>query len=492
MNILKNAPKNIQPGKFLKGKSDGLSVVWGDGPFDVATGVAKVYYNGLGVNDKAQTLPYDSTFHPSTLIDPTSGLVKMTGNVRSDRDYGEDLDNFTFIKIYFDNGEHGVIVNIDDIPMTADVSIAAGLKSTGMYLSTGTATTSYRIIRQTDGTAFNIYNRRNSGTNSNVIQGYELYKGTDLNGVGTSGGNSIDAAYEVLSVDKEWKAELQRVNIIKEPVSPATIGLQFDAIMNTVNFIFPNSVSKSDVDELVLNRKFAFSHEYGTTSFSPYQYNRTTVISSGYHLESYTAIIENHIGALTDSGVINGQQTTLYRSAINDLRVTVNTNSIKRNETDITALKARTISETKKDVFISPAHTTNGQYVAVKLNGAGTLLVGTTQPTPAGSGAIEYAKMNIAIPIADWDKCHKVGISTSHATSVMLNLEEFIYKADLSSTVSMNQLASADGRNSARVRLFENQDTNEGRSTTTHRLEITGTVGRVYIGKVRLVNLELV
>ena len=148
--------------------------------------------------------------------------------------------------------------------------------------------------------------------------------------------------------------------------------------------------------------------------------------------------------------------------------------------------------ETKVDRFISPAHITTGQYAAVKLGGTGDLGVGTTEVTPSEAGATEYANINIAITYADWNKCYKVGISSSHATSVMLNLEEYIYKTDLNNTLTMNQIASADGRNSARVRLYENQNELGTRSTSTHRLEISGTVGRVYIGKVRLISLELV
>ena len=147
--------------------------------------------------------------------------------------------------------------------------------------------------------------------------------------------------------------------------------------------------------------------------------------------------------------------------------------------------------ETKLDRFISPAHITSGQYMAVKLGGSGDLGVGTSEVTPSEAGATEYANLNIAITYDDWNKCHKVGIGTSHATSVMLNAEEFIYKDELSSTGTENQIASADGRNSARVRLYENQNELGTASSTTHRLEIAGTVGRVYIGKVRLVNLEL-
>ena len=154
--------------------------------------------------------------------------------------------------------------------------------------------------------------------------------------------------------------------------------------------------------------------------------------------------------------------------------------------------------ETKKDVFISPAHfvpdtaESSRRYVAVKAGStAGDLDVGTSTPTPSEAGATEYLNINIAIPIADWDKCHKVGIGTSHATSVMLNAEEFIYKDEITSAGTENQLASSDGRNSARVRLYENQNQLGSSSTTTHRLEIAGTIGRVYIGKVRLVSLEL-
>ena len=176
-----------------------------------------------------------------------------------------------------------------------------------------------------------------------------------------------------------------------------------------------------------------------------------------------------------------------------------NKNLSERNTIDLRNLGAvYTPKETKKDVFISPAHLvadtaeSSRRYVAVKAGStAGDLDVGTTTPTPAEAGATEYLNINIAIPIADWDKCHKVGVGTSHATSVMLNLEEYIYKTDLNSTLTVNQIASADGRNSARVRLYENQNQLGSRSTTTHRLEITGTIGRVYIGKVRLVNLEL-
>ena len=156
-----------------------------------------------------------------------------------------------------------------------------------------------------------------------------------------------------------------------------------------------------------------------------------------------------------------------------------------------TKISAISVKESKKDVFISPAHTTNGQYAAVRANNPTDLAVGTTQPTPPEAGATEYGSINIAILYADWNKCHKVGISTSHATSVMLNAEEFIYKDDITSTVTFNELVSADGRNSARVRLFENQNALGSASSTTHRLEIEGTVGRVYIGKVRLVNLEV-
>ena len=164
---------------------------------------------------------------------------------------------------------------------------------------------------------------------------------------------------------------------------------------------------------------------------------------------------------------------------------------------DIAALQARTVKETKNDVFISPAHFVQDaversrKYVAVKAGGTGTLVVGITQPTPPEAGSIEYAKMNVAIPIAEWDKCHKIGITSSHATSVMLNSDAFLYKNEITPTGTENQLASSDGRNNARVRFFANQTETETRSETTHRLEISGNVGRVYIGRVRLINLEV-
>ena len=287
-----------------------------------------------------------------------------------------------------------------------------------------------------------------------------------------------EGAIESLVYDMKWTAQAKTFDAETIPVSPANVGLSFSG--TKARFIFVNNLNKEDIDALVINRRFAIQFASGVIiTFSPTSYSKALVLS-GHVAHEYNTTFDRTGAVTTD------ERVTLYRENDDDQV------KIAANTADITALKARTVSESKNDVFISPAHTTSGQFVAVKLNGAGTLLVGTAQPTPAGAGAIEYAKMNIAIPIAEWDKCHKVGISTSHATSVMLNLEEFIYKTDLNSTLTMNQLASADGRNSARVRLFLNQDDNEGRSTTTHRLEIAGTVGRVYIGKVRLVNLELV
>ena len=286
-----------------------------------------------------------------------------------------------------------------------------------------------------------------------------------------------EGAVESLVYDMKWTAQANTFDGEAIPVSPANVGVSFSA--TKARFTFPNNLNKADIDALVLNRRFAIQFASGVIiAYTPTAYSRALVLD-GHVIHEYEATFER-TGAVT-----NNERVTLYRANEDDLV------RIAANEAEIRTLKARVLSETKNDLFISPAHTTTGQYMAVKLGGTGTLLVGTTQVTPPEVGAIEYAKMNIAVPIAEWDKCHKVMVSTSHATSVMLNAEEYIYKSDLSSTTSINQLASADGRNSARVRIFLNQNDAEARSETTHRLEIAGTVGRVYIGTVRLINLEL-
>ena len=151
-----------------------------------------------------------------------------------------------------------------------------------------------------------------------------------------------------------------------------------------------------------------------------------------------------------------------------------------------------TIKETKKDVFFSQAYS---DFVAndtgdarVNPSKVHDLGVAFDQPEPVLSNNGDYRNINIAILHADWNKCHKIDIDTTHNAGAML-METTIFKDDLGGT--KNQLASGDGRAAAKVTLYENQNELGNASTTTHRLEIKGIRANVYIGKVRLVNLEI-
>ena len=165
--------------------------------------------------------------------------------------------------------------------------------------------------------------------------------------------------------------------------------------------------------------------------------------------------------------------------------------SITDNTNAITTLEAKTVKETKKDVFVSQAYTdvvVNSGYARVNPTHTHDLGVGFAQPEPVLSNGGDYVNINIAILYADWNKCHKIDIDTTHNAGAML-METTIFKDDLGGT--KNQLASGDGRAAAKVTLHENQDELGTANSTTHRLEIKGIAGNVYIGKVRLVNLEL-
>ena len=297
-----------------------------------------------------------------------------------------------------------------------------------------------------------------------------------LNTAARDGEGAIDS----LVYDMKWTAQAKTFDAETIPVSPANVGLSFS--IRYARFIFPNNLNKTDVNALVLNRRFAIQFASGVNiSFTPTAYSRALVLS-GHVAHEYEATFERS-GAVTAD-----ERVTLYRANEDDLV------RIAQNTADISAINAKVLSETRKDIYISPAHATGTDrgFVAIRAGNTPDLGVGFSQPLgPPNSKDIEYGAVNIAITYADWNKCHKVSVSTSHATSVMLNSESFLYKDDITARATESQIASGDGRNSARVRLYENQNELGTRSTTTHRLEIEGIIGRVYIGRVRLVNLEL-
>ena len=169
----------------------------------------------------------------------------------------------------------------------------------------------------------------------------------------SGGGN---AALESLVYDMEWKAEVQGYNNYSAPASPATIGFGYITFLNTVDFIFPDATTKSDIDALVLNRKFAFELPAGVAIIEPTAYSGTAVISGGYHRERYTATMTLP-GSDTVSTNNNDYQTILYRGSESggdvDLSAYSNTSQVDaKDATTLQSAKDYTFSQsqiTQKD-----------------------------------------------------------------------------------------------------------------------------------------------
>ena len=128
-------------------------------------------------------------------------------------------------------------------------------------------------------------------------------------------GDEVNAALESLISDMEWKVELRRHNRSGSPVAPATIGLSYTS--SFLDLIFPNAITKEQIDALVLNRNFAFTVPQGVVTFTPTAFLNTGTINSQFHRERYSATFVLH-GAPSGSDPNDGHQTTLYRASSAD------------------------------------------------------------------------------------------------------------------------------------------------------------------------------
>ena len=141
---------------------------------------------------------------------------------------------------------------------------------------------------------------------------------TKLNAESDGGANK---AIEALASDREWKAEVQTYNDASSPTSPAIIGVGYKVFSfgqpnasHRIDFVFPNAISKSDIDTLVIGRKFVIEVPEGVITLSPTSHVATAVVAGGFHRERYDGeVVPSFTGFTYNSDGNNDYQTTLYR-----------------------------------------------------------------------------------------------------------------------------------------------------------------------------------
>ena len=116
--------------------------------------------------------------------------------------------------------------------------------------------------------------------------------------------------------DMEWPVEIQTYNDPSAPTSPATIGMGYRIFTSghRIDFIFPTATTKSQVDYLVIGKRFSINTPEGTIILKPTNHIATEVVSSAWHSERYAGKIEpTFTGFAGISDGNNDYQTTLYR-----------------------------------------------------------------------------------------------------------------------------------------------------------------------------------
>ena len=601
---LTDTPRSLRANSWLKVNSAGDQIVFTDDPEQTLTGLAFAFYNGVGADDRTETLAYDSNFNPSSPNAPTSGVVARRRNARSDRDFNENFNNFDYIKVFFDTVNYGILVRISEIPEVADVSASSALRNAGKIISRGTDATSFRIIKQTDGQAFNIYNMRASGTNNQVITGFELYK-IAIVGEFSADNYLTEVETRALVAEEDQKIlDASRFLLASwrgEDGDPATTGIalpqatyiggaSYDA---TAGAVVPANLTSGiewtndeiDFTRFVMTARLQMAAQYAAIIFFGYSttpisgagawdYNNAEGIALYIKTGSFTsgklgdASNKNGIyllakgggfpgqirDALFDIGVNDsGEQTYRFARWKNKVRIWIDDEykgelttpagatttggkfgciMYRQNTTFAWQLKDvviqqpdigdaeedlalpsvsgaskdatgnlvltrrgaadQTITETKKDIFISPTHNaTVGAGVKLDRDAPANSQIDIAAGVPTPSGAIAsvgYRVMNIAILHADWDACHKIEIYLTHATTVYAAQVPTIYKGDLGRGF---HYVSGNGIRRGVVSLFRNQTQTGTASTTTHRLQIEQSVHEAYIDTVRLVSLTI-